>query len=158
MDWLHDLDYADKRVMPFKVRLWRHEEMNYTDAQLGLMMRAIVYAWMTQREFPRDIFALPSQHLRAIFRTDARKLRTWWTTETSDFVRGMVAARAPLKRGTRERVFEMDNGHCAHCGVKLDPDNFHVDHLVPVVNGGLARGGNLAASCPDCNRRKGPRQ
>ena len=153
-----DLDFADKRVMPFKMWRWRRVAYSYTNEQMGLLMRAILHAWYEQRPFPLDVFDLPSQHIRGIFNCDVRKLRGWWTEDTSLLVREMVACRSPLKSGTREWVFKVDEGRCAHCRADLDPDNFHVDHLVPVSQGGVSRGGNLAASCPDCNRRKGARQ
>lgn len=56
----------------------------------------------------------------------------------------------------RQVVYVRDGGVCMKCGKKVDKDNFHVDHIIPISAGGdewdLA---NLELSCPECNLKKG---
>lgn len=51
-------------------------------------------------------------------------------------------------------VFSAQNGLCRWCGVEVGPD-CHLDHAVPFARGGHNVRGNLAITCPECNRRKG---
>jgi len=58
----------------------------------------------------------------------------------------------------RKRVWDKTDGHCAYCGKKLDITSaWHVDHIEPRSRGGTDNIGNLIASCPNCNTRKGTR-
>jgi len=43
---------------------------------------------------------------------------------------------------------------CAYCGLILD-GNYHVDHVVPLSQGGSNDAVNLAITCPPCNLSKG---
>ncbi|MDR0826588.1 MAG: HNH endonuclease [Desulfovibrio sp.] len=56
----------------------------------------------------------------------------------------------------RRVVFTRDGGICMKCGRRVRRNNFHVDHIVPLAEGGdewdLA---NLELSCPECNLQKG---
>jgi 5-methylcytosine-specific restriction endonuclease McrA len=51
-------------------------------------------------------------------------------------------------------LFKMQRGACAVCHVKL-PDDFHVDHIVPLSLGGSNGKRNLQLLCPCCNLSKG---
>lgn len=46
------------------------------------------------------------------------------------------------------------DGRCAYCGITLH-DNYHVDHVHPLVRGGSNWPDNLALSCAECNLSKG---
>lgn len=47
-------------------------------------------------------------------------------------------------------------GECWYCGDKLQLDGpWHVEHVIPRVEGGSDTLENLVPSCVDCNRRKG---
>lgn len=50
-----------------------------------------------------------------------------------------------------QRIFERTNGHCHWCGIKLDDDGYHIDHVVAIRDGGGNEESNLVAACPDCN-------
>lgn len=52
----------------------------------------------------------------------------------------------------KELYFEQ-SGLCAYCGIRVF-DDYHVDHMVPLVNGGSNLKENLCISCPDCNLSK----
>ncbi len=56
-------------------------------------------------------------------------------------------------------IWVRDAGICMKCGQVLFPDNFHVDHIVPVSKGGDEWDlSNLELSCPKCNLAKGAKE
>jgi 5-methylcytosine-specific restriction endonuclease McrA len=53
-------------------------------------------------------------------------------------------------------VWYRDGGKCMKCGKRLLPNNFHVDHIIPISKGGDEWDlSNLELSCPSCNLSKG---
>lgn len=56
-------------------------------------------------------------------------------------------------RTRRAAVLARDDWTCRYCGAPA----VHVDHIVPVINGGIDHESNLAASCAACNLTKGDR-
>jgi len=44
---------------------------------------------------------------------------------------------------------------CAACYKKLESDNYHVDHIVPLALGGDNNSNNIQILCPPCNMSKG---
>ena len=54
-------------------------------------------------------------------------------------------------------VLAKTGGWCAYCGSLLEEENepWHVDHVVPLIQGGRDEMDNLLAACAKCNRRKG---
>ena len=61
-------------------------------------------------------------------------------------------------RRVRQVIYARDGGMCMKCGRKVRPDNFQVDHIVPITKGGDEWDlSNLELACPDCNRQKGDR-
>jgi 5-methylcytosine-specific restriction endonuclease McrA len=62
----------------------------------------------------------------------------------------------------RQKVWEMTNGHCAYCDVKLvrglahplPPNSFEVEHVVPVSHGGPDTLANYVPACRACNASK----
>lgn len=63
---------------------------------------------------------------------------------------------ASLQRRVRERARE----RCEYCGIaqELQEATFHIDHVVPRVEGGATTLDNLALACVSCSLRKGPRR
>ncbi len=63
---------------------------------------------------------------------------------------------ASLQRRVRERARE----RCEYCGIaqELQEATFHIDHVVPRVEGGATSLDNLALACASCSLRKGPRR
>lgn len=53
----------------------------------------------------------------------------------------------------RDRILE-SGGCCEWCGCKRVDDDFEIDHILSLSRGGTNDSGNLALTCPDCNRRK----
>jgi 5-methylcytosine-specific restriction endonuclease McrA len=58
---------------------------------------------------------------------------------------------------SRDAIYVRDKGLCAYCGLGLDPLNWHLDHVVPIVAGGGHVRSNVVASCPTCNLTKSSR-
>jgi 5-methylcytosine-specific restriction endonuclease McrA len=68
--------------------------------------------------------------------------------------------RARKRRGMAEKisravVFERDAGICHICGKKVDPNRWHLEHIVPLSKGGEHSYRNVAVSHPECNLSKG---
>lgn len=63
-------------------------------------------------------------------------------------------AAVPAESIDRNAIFERDGGHCCQCRVELNPDNWHLDHIVPLALGGPHIWANVQALCPPCNLRK----
>ena len=52
-------------------------------------------------------------------------------------------------------VFDRDEGNCGICGLPVEPDDWHLDHIVPLAKGGHHTYENVQVSHPACNLRKG---
>lgn len=68
----------------------------------------------------------------------------------------MVAIPASLRR----LVIQRADNRCEYCGSSQlgQAATFHIDHVIPVVAGGLTTVGNLALACVSCSLYKGARQ
>lgn len=55
----------------------------------------------------------------------------------------------------RFEVLKRDNYRCILCGRTSEDIQLHVDHITPVVKGGLNMKDYLVALCIDCNLGKG---
>jgi hypothetical protein len=66
-----------------------------------------------------------------------------------------MAIPMSLRREVRERAEE----RCEYCGLAAAAQEaaFHIDHIIPVVAGGLTNLDNLALACVSCSLRKGAR-
>jgi hypothetical protein len=51
-------------------------------------------------------------------------------------------------------LFSLLDGKCAYCGVDVEIDNFHIDHVESLNNGGGDHK-NRTIACKSCNCRKG---
>lgn len=101
----------------------------------------------------------------------AKARREHWTAEqreryrniARDGVRRRRARRRslPVEMYSRQQVWERDGGRCHLCGKPCDPTDWHLDHLVPIADGGADRLDNVAVAHPTCNLRRnryGPAQ
>jgi hypothetical protein len=66
-------------------------------------------------------------------------------------------ARKSLSKKTRFEVFKRDGFRCQYCGATPPSVILHVDHIIPVAEGGQNDEGNLITSCDACNLGKGAR-
>lgn len=66
--------------------------------------------------------------------------------------------RAKITPKVRYDVFERDGHRCCSCGIGVGTGvTLHVDHIVPVSQGGLSQFDNLQTLCAPCNLGKGAR-
>lgn len=154
---LYTNDWADTSALP--INTWQICKLTsgWSLERTGALMRFVHVVWSTQAQLPSSIASITTQELRGIYRMERRTATRMLDAEMRRVVDVITAKRAPLCEGGREWVFEKSNGRCHHCEVVLDPDCFHVDHLIPVARGGLTHNDNLVASCPPCNLSKGGR-
>lgn len=117
--------------------------------KIGLLMKIVHRTWRDQRP-------IEAKNPRRELWVDPRTMRRLYDDELRNAVVILTSQRMPLDDFDREAVFRKSGGSCHHCGEKLS-DGWHIDHLVPVVRGGLSNLSNLVASCPPCNLRKGGR-
>jgi len=70
---------------------------------------------------------------------------------------GLQKTRRRIPSNRRQIVYTRDGKECRYCGKKLQYETFHLDHIHPRIEWGNDYVFNLAASCPECNLRKGSR-
>lgn len=63
-------------------------------------------------------------------------------------------ARASTGKRVRFEVLKRDGFRCRYCGANAASTILHVDHVVPVAEGGTDDPENLVAACADCNLGK----
>ena len=56
---------------------------------------------------------------------------------------------------SRENVFIRDEGKCQYCSKQLNKQNFTLDHIIPVSQGGKKVWQNIVTCCIACNQKKG---
>lgn len=63
---------------------------------------------------------------------------------------------SPVGHGKRFRVFARDSFRCCYCGVSAADDGvtLHIDHLIPLADGGSSEEENLVTACSECNLGK----
>jgi hypothetical protein len=62
--------------------------------------------------------------------------------------------RKPVSTRTRFEIFKRDGFKCLYCGKSPPATILHVDHVLPVVEGGSNEPANLVTACQDCNLGK----
>lgn len=65
-----------------------------------------------------------------------------------------MTKRKQLSKRVRFEIFKRDGFVCQYCGNHPPSVILHVDHIVPVVEGGSNEDTNLITSCADCNLGK----
>lgn len=69
----------------------------------------------------------------------------------------MKTHRIGIGKSLRFSVFSRDNFTCRYCGRQSDIVPLHVDHVIPVCQGGTNDAENLITACSDCNLGKSGR-
>jgi len=59
--------------------------------------------------------------------------------------------RKPLTKKQRELVLGKTDGRCHICGIEIELNNFHADHVKAHITGGLHAENNYLPSCGTCN-------
>ena len=67
------------------------------------------------------------------------------------------AFSAKSSAAIREGLYKVQQGQCAICRRRMAKGDFHIDHIVPVADGGSNEMQNLQLLCPRCNTSKGAR-
>ena len=65
--------------------------------------------------------------------------------------------RKPINKSIRHEVFKRDNYRCLECGASNKDTVLHIDHIVPVSQGGSDELSNLQTLCETCNLAKSNR-
>lgn len=68
-----------------------------------------------------------------------------------------MTKRTAISKKTRFEVFKRDSFKCQYCGKSAPDVVLHIDHIIPVAEGGKNNILNLITSCIDCNFGKGAR-
>lgn len=56
---------------------------------------------------------------------------------------------------SRGEIWERDKGICGICGSPADPEDWDIDHIVSLAQGGGHTKSNVQVAHPACNQRKG---
>jgi len=62
--------------------------------------------------------------------------------------------QSPTEPKRNVTAWRLTGGRCWYCGCALDPDRFHMDHVIPRSTTGLGLRGNKVIACPSCNSAK----
>lgn len=76
-----------------------------------------------------------------------------------------IKARTQNRRASGDKLraqhiaglLEHQKHRCWWCGKRIKGNEYHVDHVIPIVRGGTNALNNLCISCPECNMKKGAR-
>ena len=99
-------------------------------------------------------------------RKNPEKVSAWnkkWRNANPDKQADYHQTRLARERGQfvervyRTVVFRRDKGICGICRKKVDPQNWHLDHIVPLSRGGEHSYANVQVTHPFCNVSKGAR-
>lgn len=60
--------------------------------------------------------------------------------------------RTALTKKQRKLVLAKTDAHCHICGIELEPNDFHADHVKPHSAGGIHAENNYLPSCAICNK------
>ncbi len=90
----------------------------------------------------------------------SKALRRKWEEANRDRLRGYLEKRRALKLNAfvedvdRTVLYERDKGRCGICSKPVNADDFHVDHTIPLTQGGEHSYANCQIAHPACNLRK----
>ena len=75
-------------------------------------------------------------------------------TEESKKQERLLTAQIKSWSNTIINLWIESRGKCGYCGAKVTPDNYTLDHIIPISKGGLTNKNNLIICCTHCNRLK----
>lgn len=123
------------------------DTINHTETELANADKA-VERWINFYE--EDISKLKSKKAKCLDLIDS-KIRT----RNRENAKRAVLARAEQKSRQLASTIKGNlkiNIKCPYCGEQID--NGHVDHIYPVIKGGLSTPENMVYVCAGCNRKK----
>ena len=62
--------------------------------------------------------------------------------------------RGSIPKSMRNQIYSRDKRECQFCLKTLEPEEFTIDHLVPLALGGLDEVTNYVTCCRVCNKQK----
>lgn len=92
----------------------------------------------------------------------AERWQHWYQTENGkEHSRLRVRNRYARRKGAQgnytyadiQRIFKAQKSKCYYCHDVLE--QYHIDHIVPIIRGGSNEPSNLVLTCPSCNLSKG---
>lgn len=90
-------------------------------------------------------------HCKKVF----RKKSLWKVTPVRIINKVNPRVRIAIPKSLREEVFKRDGNKCRYCN--SENSKFHIDHIIPVCQGGDTSLENLVLACSSCNVRKSGR-
>ena len=66
----------------------------------------------------------------------------------------IVYERIAFVSYTKRNVHLRDNYICQYCGIKKEPRELTIDHVIPEARGGPTNWENCVSACTDCNYKK----
>lgn len=73
-----------------------------------------------------------------------------------DSINNLKSKREHISKRLRFKIFERDQFKCVYCGSGIEMGiTLHIDHIIPVAEGGTSEEANLATACDQCNLGKG---
>lgn len=64
-------------------------------------------------------------------------------------------ARTSFPKTMRSWLYDRDDGVCGICKTPVEPEDMHIDHVIPIARGGSNTPANLQIAHSTCNLRKG---
>ena len=86
--------------------------------------------------------------------TDVTPIETVMQSETKKIKKKSAVKRKHYSGAERKAIYEKADGCCQLCGRKIPFDNFTVDHIIPISEGGSNNLDNTQATCIICNQFK----
>lgn len=110
-----------------------------------------------EAEYQRDKYAKdPERYIKAAQEWAAQnpeKVRAY--SRKSEAARRARKSEAWVEDVDPATVFERDKGICGICQRAVDPQDYHIDHTIPLVKGGMHSYANVQLAHPHCNLSKG---
>ena len=85
----------------------------------------------------------------------------WWWYQFGNKKRvsnGNGKKRNAITKSIRHEVFKRDKYKCVECGVTKKDATLHIDHIIPISDGGSDELDNLQTLCEACNLSKSNRR
>ena len=84
---------------------------------------------------------------------DSESVDSGFLAADDDHVR-REKAKAKELRQSQWWKNELAKGTCHYCGGRFHPRELTMDHIVPIIRGGVTSKGNVVACCKTCNSQK----
>jgi 5-methylcytosine-specific restriction endonuclease McrA len=146
-------------------KLHREEMLEYGKARYWAKRDQILAKEKVRREKTKVVRSIRHRNWRLRNVEYVREKARAWNAANIEKVRAYKRNRKAKKRANGgshsgdeiSEILRLQKGRCAYCRVELDSTTQHVDHIVPLIRGGINDRKNLQVLCEPCNLRKGCR-